>query len=346
MIIVKKNCYYDVNGKLHDDPLPYQIVDNDNYAYNYFDTREDVINFNPRLSNEYDPEVPYCAFRKKTFVIENLNIKNDSPPILQEDHNHKAIVFVDNADKDKIQPRFIKHCKQYVYLKVNLLKTDLEKYYNYNLHPHTITPGARAICAWLKNDNWSQPRKLKSKTYDVCFVGAMRSDGRAHRRKIYDRLQLVTKQLKLKGIFIGSNVSEGKYMNFLNDSKICPSIKGLGYRCHREWEIMLANSICLIDWETQDNVAMVDMNWEEHFLWMDRDMKSQLEWCMDNIRKLDNMRMVAYDLALECYVKRRLNLEERFIRLFLLRPKSVVEDYDDLLTAESDMGLLDGGCDG
>ncbi len=338
MVIVKKGRYYDVNGELYDNPLSYQVVDDDNYAYNYFYTLEDVIRFSPKLSNEYDSTAPYCVFRKKAFVLENLNAKDGLPPILKEDHNHEAIVFVDSADKERIQSYFIQHAKRHAYLKVNLLKTDLKKYADCNLHPHAITPGARAVCAWLKNQNWCRPRSLASKTYDVCFVGAMRSRGRAIRRKTYELLQTATDKLGLKGLFIGIDVSEGKYMNYLNDSKICPSLKGLGYRCRREWEIMLTNSICLIDWETRDNVSIVDLE-PEHFVWMERDIQSQLEWCMDNLIELDSMRLAAYDRALECYVSRRLNLEERFIRLFLLKPKSIIGNYEDLLAAESDLNL-------
>lgn len=336
MVIVKKDRYYDVNGKLHDEPLSYQVVDDDNYAYNYFDTLDDVVYFRPRLSNQYDPTALYCAFRKKAFVLENLN---DAPSVLPRDHNHEAIVFVDNADKSKIQPRFIEYAKQHAYLKVNLLKSDRKKYHDCNLHPHTITPGARAICAWLKTENWSRPRSLASKTYDVCFVGAMRSNGRAIRRETYQQLQVAANKLGLKGLFIGSNVSEGKYMNYLNDSKICPSLKGLGYRCRREWEIMMTNSICLIDWEAKENVDITDLE-PDHFLWMKRDIQSQLEWCMDHLADLDSMRMAAYDRALECYVFHRLNLEERFIRLFLLRPQSIIGGYGDLLAAEKDLELI------
>jgi len=51
MIIVKKDRYYDTDGKLVDNPMPYQVVDDNNYAYNYFDTMDDVVNFRPRLSN-------------------------------------------------------------------------------------------------------------------------------------------------------------------------------------------------------------------------------------------------------------------------------------------------------
>jgi hypothetical protein len=340
MVIVKPKCYYDTQGKVHSNPLPYQVVDK-RYPYNYFDTLDDVIHFRPRLSNQYEPDAPYCAFRKNAFVTENANMKNDLPPILGDRSQHKAIVFVDNADKDRIQARFIETCDKFAYLKVNLLKSDLDKYSDYNLHPHVITPCAPAVREWLGNKNKFNLRPMKNKKYDVCFVGDTgASKRREHRRRMYADLQKAARQLKLKALF-KKRVPKGTYMATLNNTKMCHSLKGGGYRSRRDWEIMLANSVCLIDWLTQkDNVVIVDMEPEKHFLWIDKDMRSQLEWCMNNLDKLNEMRMAAYNRALECFIYGKLNLEERFIRLFLLKPQAVVNKYEDLVRQENELSLV------
>jgi len=103
---------------------------------------------------------------------------------------------------------------------------------------------------------------------------------------------------------------------------------------------MSPDSICLVDWETKDNnVVIMDLDHGSHFLWLEKDIKYQLEWCMDHLDELSDIQMKSYNHALECFVYGKLNFEERLIRAYLINPEACIRNYTDLVRLEKDLDL-------
>lgn len=305
-----------------------------------FRNREDVENFdNPILSNRL-PSHPYIIVRKRGWKLEPKSIAAKI-----QSRNPEAVVFWDDADKGFYWPEFhekskpyLDLCDRYVYCKLNL--DGLDDYgKGIKLVPACETPPKRFVKQVI--DEQTKILPMSQKGYDVSFMGRMRGNSRKHREKQFRRLIDICGKMGLKVCLKARHFKPPKFAEILNQTKLSFSFKGLGYRCRREWEILLVGSTMILDEKLKnDGVVLCDIVEGEHFIFNEAGRLE--EFLSESLADEERMQEIAqrgYELGRECFVDADISLEERYWRVYLLDQSAKIYSYDDLKKYEQKMGL-------
>lgn len=326
MRLVHKNCEILSDNPILDQKEPFLA----------FDSVDDVTNFTPRLTTSYPGDAQYVVCRKGAF---KRNIEKIADKIRKS--NPQNVIFWDASCKKECRKPFLKMCDKYVYMKKNIsIETDVVNGLNLVVAPETIPD---RFAAFLAKQSWS-PIPASQKPVDVCFIGAVSMESRQHRKRQAKEVKTACDKLGLKHDirFISNKdkVHQDKYAALMRQSKICPSFKGLGYRCRREWEVLSVGSVLMLDRIMLNNkVQLVDIEANKHFVYQESDVLSQLRALTSDCLLLDRLASAGHDLFMKAYGCKGLDLSERFVRLYLLRPDLRLSCLSDVEQAEKEMGI-------
>jgi len=129
-------------------------------------------------------------------------------------------------------------------------------------------------------------------------------------------------------------------LELMNNAAICFSPKGSGYRCRREWEVLLSGSALWLDSANKrDEVVIPDFIEDLHFFYLnhvDTDLPRMLTERRDHLQQLSDD---GHALARRCFVDNALSLNERYLRVYLLDPAVAIQGYADLERREKELNL-------
>lgn len=301
-----------------------------------FDCHEDVLNFTPRLTKTYPSDAQYVVCRKGAFKKDTNGV---AKKVLKS--SPRNVIFWDASCKTGCCDDFLKMCDKYVYMKKNIsIHTPSAEGLNFVPAPETIPD---RFAAFLATKDWS-PIPSCEKPLDVCFIGAVSMESRQHRKQQAKIIKAACKKLglnhEIKFISSKDKVHQNKYASIMRQSKICPSLKGLGYRCRREWEVLSLGSVLMMDRILlTDQLKLVDIEPEKHFVFQKENVLEQLKALMDDNQTLDRIANDGHALYMKTYGCKGLDLSERFLRIYLLRPDLRLLSLSDVENAEREIGL-------
>lgn len=263
-----------------------------------------------------------------------------------ENSNAERIVLVDFRDTDALFPITPSMAERHVYLKLNLTELLSPEYVPeelrdaaLNIYPYPQFPVERVLWDWMKKPLGLKP--LRKRAYDVFFIGNFKRERRRRqRRESINELRAICGKWKLRAVIRNGRVPSRQYLEMMNDSLICFSPKGSGYRCRREWEILLAGSTLMLDnINLRHGLVLPDFEVNRHCVYCDP-METELLVLLRDQQRLMDLSEQGHTLARTCFIDHPLSLNERYIRVYLLNPRANIQRYADLERQERGLGLL------
>lgn len=307
-------------------------------AFVGFKTEEDVRQFsNPIFSNKII-QCPYMIVRKRAFT---MDIKKVASQL--KHNNHTSVVFCDTADKsfqnNKIRKRnkpFLNLCCRYVYLKLNLRGVDVKKL-NTNIFPFCQSPTQKSLLIARDYPELCDTPFLDRSLF-CSFTGRLTQESRIHRRMQYDKFRGICQDKNIPSKF--SKRSDRKeYSDILCDSKTGFSWKGIGYRCRREWEILISGACLILDYVIKrDGFLIPELEQNVHFIYQE-DRDDFLQELLADEDRLQQIALSGRQFARQVLFEHDLSLEERWLRVFLLNQKAKIFSYSDLCLEEQNLKL-------
>lgn len=254
----------------------------------------------------------------------------------------ERIVLVDTRDISGLSPLVPALCERHVYLKSNLVLSRLHDYLppefsDINLYAFPQFPVGPVLYKWMEEP--LKPKSASERLYDVFFIGNFKNEPkRQHRRRILRLVLEFCEKYKLRASITNGRIPPLKYLKAMNNSRICFSPAGSGYRCRREWEILLAGSVLWLDAiNLQDDVLIPDFEVNEHCVYFE-DLHNLLDIVRDT-SSVNKLSAAGNDLARRCYFEHPLGLDERYVRVYMLDPKANIQCYSDLEIKERKLHL-------
>lgn len=308
-------------------------------AFVGFRTEKDVRQFsNPVFSNRVF-QCPYVVVRKRAFTMDIKNIA-----LQLENNNSVSIVFCDTADKsfqnsailERNMP-FLDLSRQYVYLKLNLRSIDMKNMLNINLLPFCQSPTQKFLLI-ARNYPELCDMPYRDRNLFCSFTGQLHKEPRLHRKAQFEKLREICADMNIPSQF-GGKGGRKQYFDTLCDSKVGFSWKGVGYRCRREWEILLSGACLILDYIIeQDHFLIPDLEPNIHFMYQEN-RDDFLQELLTDKNKLRQIASNGRQFAQQVLFDHDLSLEERWLRAYLLNQKAKILSYSDLCIEEQKMAL-------
>lgn len=130
------------------------------------------------------------------------------------------------------------------------------------------------------------------------------------------------------------------YRTLLQNSFLCFSPPGLGWRCMRDWEIRLCDSVVVLDYTLLEaGIVTTDFCVGTDCVALSRDREGSLRGLLSHPDDLEPVRQAGWELAQTYIVRPRLTPQERYLRVYLLDGSVHIRSWADLLEQEDRLGL-------
>lgn len=303
-----------------------------------FRDEKDVRNLTPELSRSL-PNKGYVVVLKqgfRTVTSEQFAELSNRPRI-------QRVLFHDIYDSSTVRIELAKLCAdKHVYLKANLVNGesapkgfDLSKFNVFSCPQFPVPKMARV---WRKLD--LAPKDPKDHEFDIFWAGAVGTKSRSRRKDRVKALDKACGKLGLRGKFVyNSRFRPSTYLQLMNNSTLCYSGPGIGYRCRREWEIMMAGSCMVMDnIYRKRGVQIVDYTPDTYEI-MEDNVTSELERLLNNRTALYEKAQRGFELARQFVTDAERSMNLRWLRAYLLDPKANLKSPADLIAKEKELGL-------
>lgn len=130
------------------------------------------------------------------------------------------------------------------------------------------------------------------------------------------------------------------WLHMLQDTVLGYSPPGVGYRCMRDWEVLCAGAVLLLDpMMASAGLVIPDLEDGVNCLYMPEDRAQGLRDILKDRARLEAIAAYGFQQAQDCFLHSRIQLHERYTRVFLLDGEARIESYRDLLVHEDRLGL-------